>query len=98
MTEFLIFMYAMLAMFVLITIQQNNRLERPTPQAIAGALRRLIHDDDLRRRMGEAGAAHARQSFDPIRNARAVEALYAGLLSGAAARDGSSSADRPEHG
>ena len=34
MTEFLIFMYAMLAMFVLITIQQNNRLERPTPQMV----------------------------------------------------------------
>jgi len=34
MTEFLVFMYAMLAMFVLITIQQNNRLERPTPQMV----------------------------------------------------------------
>ena len=34
MTEFLIFMYAMLAMFVVMTIQQNNRLERPTPQMV----------------------------------------------------------------
>lgn len=34
MTEFFVFMYAMLAMFVLITIQQNNRLDRPTPQMV----------------------------------------------------------------
>ena len=55
-------------------------LEQPTPVAIAEALRRLTHDDDLRRRMGEAGAAHARQEFDPVRNARAVEDVYRGLL------------------
>jgi hypothetical protein len=34
MTEFLVFMYAMLAMFVVNAIQQNNRLERPTPQMV----------------------------------------------------------------
>ena len=34
MTEFLVFMYAMLAMFVIISIQQNNRLQRPTPQMV----------------------------------------------------------------
>ncbi len=34
MTEFLVFMYAMLAMFVISAIQQNNRLERPTSQMV----------------------------------------------------------------
>ncbi|MCW3849233.1 hypothetical protein OF829_18500 [Sphingomonas sp. LB-2] len=34
MTEFFVFMYAMLAMFVLTTIQQNHRLQRPTPQMV----------------------------------------------------------------
>ncbi|MEZ0243417.1 MAG: hypothetical protein ACAH11_08595 [Sphingomonas sp.] len=34
MTEFFVFMYAMLAMFVLITMQQNQRLARPTPQMV----------------------------------------------------------------
>lgn len=34
MTEFLVFMYAMLAMFVVNAIQQNNRLQRPTPQMV----------------------------------------------------------------
>ena len=55
-------------------------LEKPTPEAIAEALRRLVHDDALRLRMGEAGAAHARASFDPERNARMVEVIYARLL------------------
>ena len=55
-------------------------LEQPTPRAIAEALRRLAHDDGLRLRMGAAGAAHARASFDPERNARMVEEVYAGLL------------------
>ena len=32
MTEFFIFMYAMLAMFVIVTVQKNNREARPTPQ------------------------------------------------------------------
>lgn len=55
-------------------------LPEPTPAAIAEALRRLAHDEALRMRMGQAGAAHARENFDPVRNARAVEAVYAGLL------------------
>jgi cytochrome bd-type quinol oxidase subunit 2 len=32
MTQFFIFMYAMLAMFVIQGIQQNQRMQRPTPQ------------------------------------------------------------------
>jgi glycosyltransferase involved in cell wall biosynthesis len=55
-------------------------LDAPTPAAIAAALKLLIEDPDLRRRLGEAGAAHARAQFDPTRNARAVEAVYARLL------------------
>lgn len=55
-------------------------LERPAPEAIAGALRRLILDPELRRDMGEAGAQHAHERFEPVRNARAVEEVYRGLL------------------
>lgn len=32
MTQFFIFMYAMLAMFVIHGIQHNQRMQRPTPQ------------------------------------------------------------------
>jgi glycosyltransferase involved in cell wall biosynthesis len=55
-------------------------LQDPTPDAIAGALRRLIDDPELRARMGTAAAEHARENFDPTRNARAVERVYASLL------------------
>jgi glycosyltransferase involved in cell wall biosynthesis len=51
-----------------------------TPEAIADALRRLVSDEALRRRMGKAAAEHARESFDPARNARKVEAVYDQLL------------------
>jgi glycosyltransferase involved in cell wall biosynthesis len=55
-------------------------LEDPSPAAIAAALRLLIDDPLLRRRLGETAAAHARERFDPGRNARAVEAVYYRLL------------------
>jgi glycosyltransferase involved in cell wall biosynthesis len=55
-------------------------LEDPGPAAIAAALRLLIDDPLLRRRLGEAAAAHARECFSPSRNARAVEAVYCRLL------------------
>jgi glycosyltransferase involved in cell wall biosynthesis len=55
-------------------------LPSPTPEAIAAALRRLVENTELRARMGAAAEAHARASFDPERNARAVEAVYDSLL------------------
>jgi len=55
-------------------------LADPTPANIAEALALLIADPELRERLGRAAAAHARRAFDPARNARAVEALYAELL------------------
>lgn len=55
-------------------------LSDPTPEAIADALRRLTLDPELRRQMGEAAANRARQEFDPVRNARAVERVYDNLL------------------
>lgn len=55
-------------------------LEDPHPRAIADALRRLIVDPELRRRLGEAAALHARLSFDPAANARRVEKVYESLL------------------
>ena len=50
------------------------------PPEIARALRTLIGDADLRRRLGGAAEQHARSRFDPARNARAVEAVYDSLL------------------
>jgi len=55
-------------------------LNDPSPTEIAAALRRLIDDRDLRERFARAAAEHARVSFDPVRNARAVEAVYDRLL------------------
>lgn len=51
-----------------------------SPEQLAAALRLLIEDPDLRHRLGEAAAEHARARFDPAANARAVESLYDELL------------------
>jgi glycosyltransferase involved in cell wall biosynthesis len=55
-------------------------LREAAPRALADALRRLVVDPELRRRFGEAGAAHARKNFDPLQNARRVEGVYDVLL------------------
>jgi glycosyltransferase involved in cell wall biosynthesis len=55
-------------------------LEDASPEELAAALRLLIDDPDLRRRLGEAAAEHARTKFDPASNARAVEHVYDELL------------------
>jgi glycosyltransferase involved in cell wall biosynthesis len=55
-------------------------LDDATPQQLAAALRLLIDDPELRHRLGEAAAEHARSRFDPAANARAVERVYDQLL------------------
>ena len=55
-------------------------LDDASPERIAAALRLLIDDPGLRRRLGEAAAVHARERFDPAQNARAVEAVYDELV------------------
>ncbi|MFN2627999.1 MAG: glycosyltransferase family 4 protein [Gaiellaceae bacterium] len=55
-------------------------LEDANPKELAAALRLLIDDPGLRRRLGEAAAEHARERFDPAGNARAVEHVYDQLL------------------
>ncbi|HZT15335.1 MAG TPA: glycosyltransferase family 4 protein [Gaiellaceae bacterium] len=55
-------------------------LDDASPEELASALRLLIDDPDLRRRLGEAAAEHARARFDPALNARAVESVYDELL------------------
>jgi glycosyltransferase involved in cell wall biosynthesis len=55
-------------------------LQDASPQQLAAALRLLIDDPELRQRLGEAAAEHARLRFDPAINARAVERLYDELL------------------
>jgi glycosyltransferase involved in cell wall biosynthesis len=55
-------------------------LDDARPGAIATALRELIADPGLRDRLGHAATEHARERFDPVLNARAVEAVYDSLL------------------
>ena len=55
-------------------------LEDANPEELAAALRLLIDDPELRRRLGDAAALHARDKFDPSGNARAVERVYDQLL------------------
>ncbi|HEY8028043.1 MAG TPA: glycosyltransferase family 4 protein [Gaiellaceae bacterium] len=65
---------------VLLPGQTGLLLQDASPQQLAAALRLLIDDPDLRQRLGEAAAEHARLRFDPARNARAVERVYDELL------------------
>ena len=54
-----------------------------SPTAIAGALRTLLTDADLRRRVGESGRRRAREHFSSRATARAVSDLYLTLGRGA---------------
>jgi glycosyltransferase involved in cell wall biosynthesis len=65
---------------VLLPERTGILLEQAGPEQIAAALRELITDPELRARLGEAAGAHARDRFDPARNARAVEQVYDSLL------------------
>lgn len=49
------------------------------PPALRAALERLLDDPELRRRMGDAGRARAREHFSVGAATRALEALYAGV-------------------
>lgn len=57
-------------------------LEHGSPVEIAAALQTLVTDGALRERFGQAAQAHARTAFDPVLNARRVEAVYDELLAG----------------
>src|SRR5438105_2224551 len=58
---------------VLLPSRTGLLLQDANPQELAAALRLLIDDAELRRRLGEAAAEHAKERFDPAANARAVE-------------------------
>ena len=55
-------------------------LEHGSPIEIADALRTLVDDRELRERLGQAALTHARTTFDPVLNARRIEAVYDELL------------------
>ncbi len=65
---------------VLLPERTGLLLDDARPKEIAAALRELIGDAGLRRRLGSAAAEHARQRFDPVRNARAVERVYDSMI------------------
>jgi glycosyltransferase involved in cell wall biosynthesis len=65
---------------VLLPNETGLLLEDASPEELASALRLLVEDPELRRRLGAAAADHARERFDPARNARSVESLYDRLL------------------
>ncbi|TMJ93879.1 MAG: glycosyltransferase [Actinobacteria bacterium] len=65
---------------LLLPAETGILLDDATPGALASALRLLIDDPALRIRLGEAAAEHARERFDPRRNAAAVEDVYDSLL------------------
>jgi glycosyltransferase involved in cell wall biosynthesis len=65
---------------VLLPQKTGILLQDSRPEPIAAALRDLIGDSHLRERLGKEAARHARERFDPGRNARAVEAVYDSLL------------------
>jgi glycosyltransferase involved in cell wall biosynthesis len=50
------------------------------PEALAGALRQLLADPDVRRRMGQRGRQRARQEFSQQRMVRGVMDLYEAIL------------------
>jgi glycosyltransferase involved in cell wall biosynthesis len=53
------------------------------PQALAGALERLLGDSTLRRRLGAAGRLRAERSFDLVSTRQAHFDLYSALLAAA---------------
>ncbi len=55
--------------------------------AMAGALIRLLKDEPLRRRMGEAALARAREHFTVDRMVREIDAVYEGVYSHVASRN-----------
>jgi glycosyltransferase involved in cell wall biosynthesis len=55
-------------------------VDRSDGEALAGALAALLRDPERRERLGAGARRHAEQTFDPARNARAVEAVYASIL------------------
>jgi glycosyltransferase involved in cell wall biosynthesis len=55
-------------------------LDRPTPEALATALARLVGDAGLREELGAAARLHALEAFDPEAAARRTAALYDRVL------------------
>jgi glycosyltransferase involved in cell wall biosynthesis len=53
---------------------------RRSPDALAAAIEQLLEDPVLRRRLGANARRHARENFDPARNAAHVGALYGRVL------------------
>jgi glycosyltransferase involved in cell wall biosynthesis len=65
---------------VLVPGETGVLVDRSDGEALAGELAALLRDPERREQLGAAARRHAEQTFDPARNARAVEAVYASIL------------------
>lgn len=65
---------------ILLPSQTGELVPRRSPDALADALARLLHDRPLRDQMGHAARVHAEASFDPRINAERVMAIYNRLV------------------
>ncbi len=59
---------------------ETGLLVENEPEAVAGALARLMNDQDLRRRMGERGRARVREEFSVERMVEGTLDVYAQAL------------------
>jgi glycosyltransferase involved in cell wall biosynthesis len=71
---------------ILLPDETGILLPEGSPDELIDALRRLIADPELRQELGDAAMDHAARNFDPVPNARRVEAVYDALLGRAPAQ------------
>jgi glycosyltransferase involved in cell wall biosynthesis len=65
-----------------IVLDGQTGLLSATPEALAGDVRRLRHDEALRRRLGAAARSHAESHFDAPAVVARIERLYLDLAAG----------------
>jgi glycosyltransferase involved in cell wall biosynthesis len=79
---------------VLVPGETGVLVDRPDAAALAGAVAGLLGDPERRARLGANARRHAERTFDPVRNARAVESVYASILGPSLTRSEAATARR----